>query len=775
MLMEHDRFMTDTDFTPTPQDAPEVPDQDAPEITPNEAQHDRFYSSRFVIPGPPESSKDGAYLAYLQPNEHNDLALWIAPTDGGEPRRIDLPFVPIADVDPESGRHIRGPQWSPDGARIALTGPRPDGDGTTIWIVPVNLNDDAEPVAVFQPETISHHSDDESFATENDDTLPLPEDQDGSVAELSDDADHEEPGEDVAEAAADDELTDSTEPDEDEAILAATQATESRQQPYVLIEHDGSDRSPRWSPDGDLMAMVSTIDGRDVITLTATAEDAPAGIELLTWSRANDREPVWSRDGKMLAFLRTRPEGPDLADIYCFSLEKGELLNLTSEKAPVMRHSLEWVPGRNLIAYVTREGDWLGISVINADNKAGWVVTRESGDKTEPRFAQDEARLVYVRTEGFTTVLCERSLHSSSAVALDPGEGVVRYPRWLNGKRVAYGFSAPMRPFGFLVQENTAKSERNAILIAEEPSIAGRDFVQPQPFEFEVGPEETFSGMLYRGHGGGKQPAIVYLPDGALTTRRGEFQIEEQALASHGSAVLTPVVHGASGFGAAIEDDLRDFANTELEDNDIAEAGRALSREESIDAHNLVVVGHGYGGMLGLVTAGARPGVYSAVVAIDPIADWSIEIANADVAWRNWVIDRFGMPLTHADNYALRTPATFSAVLDVPILLVRTAEASESRQAQLDMLMHDMDETGITYELLEAPDEPLAATLHRIAERLVSWQHESTANDEAVVVASTGSPDIDIEPEPIEDVTDQDAAEDVEPIDDPDETDVKSD
>ena len=140
-------------------------------------------------------------------------------------------------------------------------------------------------------------------------------------------------------------------------------------------------------------------------------------MELLTWSATDDREPVWSRDGKFLAFTRKRLDGPEHADIFVFSLEKGELTNLTGEKASAIRHSLEWVPGRNLIAYVTRESDWLSISVVNADNKAGWTVTRESGDKTEPRFAPKEARLVYVRTEGFTPAELEQQFPSITALA----------------------------------------------------------------------------------------------------------------------------------------------------------------------------------------------------------------------------------------------------------------------------------------------------------------------------------------------------------------------
>lgn len=208
------------------------------------------------------------------------------------------------------------------------------------------------------------------------------------------------------------------------------------------------------------------------------------------------------------------------------------------------------------------------------------------------------------------------------------------------------------------------------------------------------------------------------MPDGPLTTRRGEFQMTEQALASTALTVLTPVIHGASGFGALIEDDLRDFADTELEVSDLAEAGRALGREENVDPHKLALVGHGYGGTLALLTAGGRPGVYSAIVAIDPITDWSIELGNCDVAWRNWVTDRFGMPLTDADAYAIRTPATFSAVIDAPVVLVRTESAPAYRKVQLDLFMQDLDENGIAYELVEAEEATLNGTLRQISKRL---------------------------------------------------------
>lgn len=693
-----------------------------------------FFARHFAIPGSPESSKDGRWLAYLLANETDELELWLTSTTDGESRRLDLPFTPLEDRDRETGRLIRGPQWSPDGTRLALAGLHPDGDRSAVWIVPTGVGgEEPAPEPADEPtvdltekaDTPDDAANENVIAADAPEASDVPEDP----AEPTDDsAPADEPAEDNAPA--------------DAMPAAASEPPAAPEPPYLLIDHQIADRSPRWNLDGELIAMVSTIDGRDIITLIPVQDPTHENVEMLSWSHRHDSEPVWSRDGKFLAFLRERPESTAHHDIMCWAMETGSLVNLTSEKEGAIRHSLEWVPGRNLIAYVTLDGEWLSISVINADNKAGWTVTREAGDKTEPRFAQHEARLAYLRTEGFTTVLCERSLHSSAAVALDPGEGVARYPRWLDGKRVSYGFAAPQKPFGFFVQENNIRAERLPVALPTQGEVGTQNLRLPEPLEFEVAPEETFSGMLYRTRGtAGKVASIVYLPDGPLTTRRGEFQIEEQALASVSLPVFTPVVHGASGFGAGIENDLIELAESELEDMDIAEAAIALGNLEGNDPSRVAVVGVGFGGTLALVAAGARTDVFAAAVAIDPITDWSSELKACDSVWRNWVTSRFGLPLTNAGAYALRTPATFSAVIDIPMLLVRTANAPDYRKAQFDLFTEDLDELGIVYEVLDVPAEPLPVTLRRVAQEVS--RRLMDGRSEADTVADLSAEDLD--------------------------------
>ena len=637
---------------------------------------------------------------------------------------MSLPFTPIVERDPDTGRLVRGPQWSPDGRTIALAGSVEGEERTAIWLVPSPVESTATPVVVA---ATADTSEDGEGATP-DGAEPEPATEDAAAPETpvaTADAEPETTADADAAPGEPPATTNVPESEPDVARVAPPLVDAPVRAPRMLTWGPGAERSPRWSLDGQLIAFVSHRGGRDVIALATTIGDEPTIAELLTWSDRDDREPVWSRDGRFLAFTRQRADGPEHADIYVYSPEHGELTDLTGAKASAVRHSLEWVPGRNLVAYVTEEGDWLSISVVNADNKAGWAVTRESGDKTEPRFHPTEARLLYVRSEGFTTVCCERGLHASGAVALDPSEGVVYAPRWLMEKRVAYGFSAPQKPFGFLAQENVANAERTTVQVPQEVTLAGSKLRHPVPFEFAVGDDEQFSGMLYRSDGTvGPAPGVVYLPDGPLRTRRGEFQLEEQALASSGVTVLTPVLHGATGFGKGVEQDLADLVGSELEISDIAEAGYALGESSDIDAAKLALVGDGYGGALALLAAGARPGIYSAVVAIDPITDWSIELGEADVAWRTWVSRNYGMPLTHPDAYALRTPATFAAVLDVPVILVARADAPIHRQAQLELFESYLNANDVAYEHLDVPNEPLPATLERVSRKLAGLYRE---------------------------------------------------
>jgi Tol biopolymer transport system component/pimeloyl-ACP methyl ester carboxylesterase len=84
-------------------------------------------------PGASNPSPDGKRLAYLLTDGTGSTRLWISELDGSSASSIELPFRPVFDEE--------GPQWSPDGSLIALTGSAPSEIGTAIWLAPVDGGD----------------------------------------------------------------------------------------------------------------------------------------------------------------------------------------------------------------------------------------------------------------------------------------------------------------------------------------------------------------------------------------------------------------------------------------------------------------------------------------------------------------------------------------------------------------------------------------------------------------------------------------------------------
>ncbi|MGH2559747.1 MAG: alpha/beta fold hydrolase [Thermomicrobiales bacterium] len=553
-------------------------------------------------PGPTGLSPDGTTLAYFLHEPDGSLRFRLHPLDG-EPRDlpIQLHFEPVEDRD--------GPQWSPDGTRIAFAG-RHDSRAA-IFVVEV---------------------------------------ENGSAS--------------------------------------------------LLADHPAPDHTPRWSPDGQLIAFASHRGGRDAICV-ALADGSGTVIQLTdAFPGQDDREPVWSKTGDRVAFIRRTVEmsgaEPQLADhIWSVALDTGETKQLTKKAA--IRHSLRWGPERPLIVHVTEDGEWDQLAVVNADNSAGWTLASEAGDKADPRWSADGSRVVYTRAQNGIVRCCDRATSAASPILLDPGDGVAAYPRWLPDKNVVYAYTAPGQPFRFVVQENKADAERGEIAIVDwQPD---RSLVAPSTLDVESAAGNKLGGFLYRqAEISGLTPAVVLLPSRPDATMDARFRGVEQALAAAGLAVHTPIVAGMRGRGRTLAKALHEQSSRgEEEVSDLVDVVAKLRETGGIDAGKVAVAGAGYGATLALLLAGARPGAVQAVVAIDPITDWTVELNHADDAWRAWLTRVYGLPVAQPGKYALRTPNTFVGVIEVPLLLLGTASAPAHRVSQLDELATTLDELGVAY------------------------------------------------------------------------------
>ena len=108
------------------------PDSDMPDATPLDALNGSIEDAVPAPPvfGRPTVSPDGATVAIIQPDQTGANRIWLAPIDGGEAEILDV------DLDLSEDSNPNGPQWSPDGAQLAVTAPHP-ADGRS----PLRLGD----------------------------------------------------------------------------------------------------------------------------------------------------------------------------------------------------------------------------------------------------------------------------------------------------------------------------------------------------------------------------------------------------------------------------------------------------------------------------------------------------------------------------------------------------------------------------------------------------------------------------------------------------------
>jgi dipeptidyl aminopeptidase/acylaminoacyl peptidase len=280
--------------------------------------------------------------------------------------------------------------------------------------------------------------------------------------------------------------------------------------------------------------------------------------------------------------------------------------------------------------------------------------------------------------------------------------------------RVLYQYATPTTPWRIITQDAKTETERRALPAALSWGGPAAGLTTPEPWDAAVGDGATIGGLIYRRADLAPDqaiPALVALGDGPPVRQTATLDLLPQTAAAAGFAVVVPNLRGVAGSGRAFTAHLAELADQEIEAADLADIATALGEREGIAGDRIAITGRGHGGALALLAAGARPGHYAAVVAVDPVTDWDWEVDAAEGAWRAWLLRQFGLPAVHGGRYALRAPLTFAGLLDVPLLLVGTAGVAPARADQLDAFAATLDDLGLGYERASAADEAALARL----------------------------------------------------------------
>jgi dipeptidyl aminopeptidase/acylaminoacyl peptidase len=103
---------------------------------------------------------------------------------------------------------------------------------------------------------------------------------------------------------------------------------------------------PTWSPDGQSIAFISNMSGRNNVWLVPADGGFPVQ---LTVSDQRQSSPAWSPNGKWIAY-QSDYDGDELWDIFLVSPKTGKVLNLTQTR-DIAEQNPTWSPDGRFLAY----------------------------------------------------------------------------------------------------------------------------------------------------------------------------------------------------------------------------------------------------------------------------------------------------------------------------------------------------------------------------------------------------------------------------------------
>jgi serine/threonine-protein kinase len=235
-------------------------------------------------------------------------------------------------------------------------------------------------------------------------------------------------------------------------------STRYRDQDIFLIDIDRSnlrqvtnssaqDSNPTWSPDGILIAFVSTRDGDAEIWAVAAGctmlepQDPPQGCEgnmvPLTSNNVEDFDPAWSPNGQQIAYASNQ-DGD--YEIWVMQANGSNPHPITSNSADDF--SPQWSPDGSQIVYWSKTGSTSHLYRISAAGSTPEQLTSSSAFDLWPDWSHGGSRVVYTSTSSEVSgalALFTFELDSALITPLLDGKYHDQYPAWApSGQRLAF-------------------------------------------------------------------------------------------------------------------------------------------------------------------------------------------------------------------------------------------------------------------------------------------------------------------------------------------------
>jgi len=516
--------------------------------------------------------------------------------------------------------------------------------------------------------------------------------------------------------------------------IVALKGTEKPQQ--IMVR--GKSGDPKWSPDGSLLAFVSSRGDHKFIGLYDVATKT---VRFVAPSVDSDGDAVWSPDGKRLAFVRRPAEERDTPDGYFIAPDKPhpwavwiadtatatahEIWHSTATPQgsyPYMAHDtgggvVNWAADDQL-AIASEEDGWQHLYSLPAASGTPKLLTPGNCEVEQWSFTPDRKTIFFNSNCGDIDRrhLWTVGVSGDHPEQLTHGEGIEWSPVVLSdGKSFAYIGSNATSPSAPFVSQFTKDAKSAALGPGGWPQAFPRDaLTKPQQATFRSADGLELHAQLFLPatlKPGEKRPALIFLHGGPMRQMllgwhymyyySNSYSMNEY-LASRGYIVLALNYRSGIGYGRAFREAPGRAGRGATEYQDVVAAGKYLQTRNEVDAKHIGLWGGSYGGYLTALGLGRNSDIFAAGVDLHGVHDWPTD---------NWDGKNISPELNKLAHNS--SPVTAVNTWKSPVLFIHADDDRNVYFTQTVDLVARLREKGVEIEQLIFPDDIHDFLLHR--------------------------------------------------------------
>jgi dipeptidyl aminopeptidase/acylaminoacyl peptidase len=513
-------------------------------------------------------------------------------------------------------------------------------------------------------------------------------------------------------------------------------ALDGIQKPQQIVVR-GRNSDPQWSPDGALLAFVSSRGDHSFIGLYDVAAQS---IRFLAPSVDTDGRPIWSLDGKRIAFVRRPAETRDAPDGYFIAPDKphpwaiwvGDTTTLAAREIwrstttpqgsyPYMAEDtgggvINWVADNHLVI-ASEEDGWQHLYALSADGGSPKLLTPGNCEVEQWSFTHDKKTVLF---NSNCNDLDHRHLWSVDISGDHMSQWTkLRQIQWSpialsDGKTIAFLGSDDTVPATPLLTTLVEHATANRALIPLAEEFPADLLVEPKQIEFKSSDGLDLHGQLFLPKNlrpGERRPALIFLHGGPMRQMLlgwhymyyySNSYAFNQYLASRGYIVLAVNYRSGIGYGRAFREAPGRAGRGATEYQDVVAAGKYLQSRSDVDARRIGLWGGSYGGFLTALGLGRNSDIFAAGVDFHGVHDWPTD---------NW--DGKNIPAELNKLAHDSSPVTNVNTWKSPVLFIHADDDRNVYFSQTVDLVARLREKGVEIEQLIFPDDVHDFLLHR--------------------------------------------------------------